>query len=88
MYSNTNELLAVQQINNNNRLGGLGIYGNAGSNDIQALSKTLQAQLAALTAKLDSTIKTDANALKGIKSDNTDNTNTVAVAGGTPGVTY
>lgn len=81
MYSNTNEILAVQQLNNNNRLGGLGIYGSSNPDDIKAALAAMQAQLAATTAKLDATIKTNAEALKGVKSGNSDSA-APGVAGG------
>jgi hypothetical protein len=81
LYSNTNEILAVQQLNNNNRLGGLGIYGSSNPDDIKAALAAMQAQLAATTAKLDATIKTNAEALKGVKSGNSDSM-APGVAGG------
>jgi hypothetical protein len=74
LYSNTNEILAVQQLNNNNRLGGLGIYGSSKPDDIKAALAAMQAQLAATTAKLDETIKTNPEALRGVKPSNSDST--------------
>lgn len=71
MYSNTNELLAVQAINNNNGVGGFGIYGDTNPDAIKAQNAKLQALIEALTAKL----------------EHTDKTNTGATSGGTSGET-
>lgn len=62
----------MQQLNNNNRLGGLGIYGSTSPDEIKAALAAMQAQLAATTAKLDPTIKTNAEAQKGVKAGNSE----------------
>jgi hypothetical protein len=65
LYSNTHEMVAVQALNDNNRVGG--IFAGTTPADIQAQNVKLQAQIAALTQIFDDAAKAAG------RTDNTDN---------------
>jgi hypothetical protein len=57
--------MAVQALNQNNRVGGLGIYGNTASDEIKAQNAKLQSVVDTLTAQLKDAGKTpDLSGLK------------------------